>query len=77
GDFRGEGQWLLRERDGQTAVTYDWDVDLTRPGLRLAARLPGARGRLERSHDRVMAEGGRRLARLLAEEAGAARQMGG
>ncbi len=65
GDFLGSGVWHLQTNHSQTSVTYLWQVEVTRPLLGLLAGLPGARGYMERSHDKVMAQGGENLARLL------------
>lgn len=72
GDFVGTGEWQLRPEGASTSVTYIWDVDVQLPWARLLSRLPGARHRLEESHDRVMRAGGINLARLLADEGGGA-----
>ncbi len=69
GDFVGTGEWHLASAESGTTVTYVWDVEVQRPVLRWLSRLPGARAYLTRSHHRVMAEGGRNLARLLEAEA--------
>ncbi len=65
GDFVGSGIWNLSARGLDTLVTYDWRVGVTRPALRLLGQLPGVRSYMERSHDKVMAQGGENLSRLL------------
>lgn len=74
GDFVGTGEWALRPDGDGTAVTYIWNVDVRKPWIRFLSMLPGARHRLEQSHDRVMTEGGRNLARLVAGHPGSARR---
>ncbi len=69
GDLDGWGRWNLRDDAGTTAVTYSWDVDLTRPVLAALSQLPFARGLLERNHDAVMSQGFGNLQRLLRNEA--------
>jgi hypothetical protein len=69
GDLAGTGEWRLCSDGPVTHVTYTWNVEPTRPLIRLLSRLPGARGRMARSHDGVMTAGGENLARLLAEDA--------
>ena len=69
GDLDGSGQWDLRAGGERTAVTYTWDVDLTRPMLATLSQLPFARGLLERNHDAVMSQGFGNLQRLLRNEA--------
>ncbi len=69
GDLDGWGRWDLRAGGDTTAVTYSWDVDLTRPVLSTLSRLPFARGLLERNHDAVMSQGFGNLQRLLRNEA--------
>lgn len=65
GDFIGTGEWRLRPDGDSTAVTYLWNVALRQPWIGWLGLLPGARARLEQSHDRVMTEGGRNLAAIL------------
>ena len=67
GDFTGFGEWRLQSENGQTAVSYTWEVEVNRFWPRLLGRLPGSYRYLKRSHDRVMDAGGANLARLLSE----------
>ncbi|MGH9825115.1 MAG: SRPBCC family protein [Blastocatellia bacterium] len=34
GDFAGRGIWIIEQRGGQTAVTYDWKIEANKPILR-------------------------------------------
>jgi hypothetical protein len=63
GELAGVGRWLLFERDGVTAVLYEWNVTTTKPWMNLLA--PVARPIFEWNHDWVMARGGEGIARLL------------
>jgi uncharacterized protein YndB with AHSA1/START domain len=63
GELDGVGRWRLFERDGVTAVLYEWNVATTRPWMNLLA--PVARPAFEWNHDWVMARGGEGIARLL------------
>jgi hypothetical protein len=63
GDLQGHGRWLLFERDGVTAVLYEWSVGTTRRWMNLAA--PLARPVFAYNHDVVMRWGGEGLARRL------------
>ncbi len=69
GDLDGWGQWDLAIEGNGTAVSYTWDVGLTRPVLGALSRLPFARAALSRNHDIVMSEGFENLRRLLRDEA--------
>jgi hypothetical protein len=66
GDLEGRGRWLLFERDGVTAVLYDWQVATSKPWMNLAA--PVARRVFEYNHDVVMRWGGEGLAKRLGAE---------
>jgi len=66
GELEGTGVWRLYERNGVTAVTYDWRVDTTKAWMNLAA--PLARPVFKWNHDWVMARGGEGLARRLGVE---------
>ncbi len=63
GELEGEGTWRLYERDGVTAVTYDWRVRTTRAWMNAVAPVAGPV--FEWNHDWVMARGGEGLARRL------------
>ena len=63
GELTGTGRWRLFERDGATAVLYEWNVSTTRAWMNLLA--PIGRPVFEWNHDWVMARGGEGLARLL------------
>jgi hypothetical protein len=63
GELAGIGRWRLFERDGLTAVLYEWNVATTKPWMNLLA--PLARPVFEWNHDWVMARGGEGIARLL------------
>jgi len=65
GDFIGTGEWRLRPDGDGTAVTYLWNVAQRHRWIGWLSLLPGARTRIEQSHDRVMTEGGRNLAAIL------------
>jgi len=62
GALRGTGRWRLWSGNG-TAVTYEWDVETTIPWMNAIA--PLGRPVFHWSHDHVMRNGGRGLARLL------------
>ena len=62
GQLRGTGRWRLWAGHG-TAVTYEWDVETTIPWMNAIA--PLGRPVFRWSHDHVMRNGGRGLARLL------------
>lgn len=62
GQLRGTGRWRLWAGDG-TAVTYEWNVETTVPWMNAVA--PIGRPVFHWSHDQVMRNGGRGLARLL------------
>jgi uncharacterized protein YndB with AHSA1/START domain len=63
GELSGVGRWRLFERDGVTAVLYEWNVATTKPWMNLLA--PFARPIFEWNHDWVMARGGEGIADLL------------
>jgi hypothetical protein len=63
GELTGTGRWRLFERDGVTAVLYEWNVSTTRAWMNLLA--PIGRPVFEWNHDWVMARGGEGLAGLL------------
>ena len=63
GGLQGVGRWRLFERDGVTAVLYEWNVSTTKAWMNVLA--PVARPVFEWNHDWVMARGGEGLARLL------------
>jgi uncharacterized protein YndB with AHSA1/START domain len=63
GELEGSGRWRLFERDGTTAVLYEWDVSTTRRWMNLLA--PVARPIFAWNHDYVMRNGAQGLARLL------------
>jgi hypothetical protein len=55
GELAGTGCWTFAERDGLTHVRYDWNVETTKPWMRLLA--PIARPAFEWNHDVVMGWG--------------------
>ena len=59
GGLTGTGRWRLFERDGTTAVTYEWNVRTTRRWMNALA--PVARPVFEWNHDYVMRRGGEGL----------------
>ena len=61
GELEGEGRWRLFERDGVTAVLYQWDVRTSKRWMNLAA--PALRPAFRWNHDAVMRNGGEGLAR--------------
>ncbi len=63
GELAGVGRWRLFERDGVTAVLYEWNVSTTKAWMNLLA--PLARPAFEWNHDWVMARGGEGISRLL------------
>ena len=63
GDLTGNGRWLLFERDGVTAVLYDWHVETSKRWMRAVA--PLARPVFDYNHDVVMRWGGEGLANRL------------
>jgi hypothetical protein len=63
GELAGVGRWRLLSRDGVTAVRYDWEVGLNRPGLVWLSNV--ARPLIAWNHRSVMLAGGRGLARHL------------
>lgn len=63
GELRGMGRWRLTESALGTEVRYHWDVSITKPWMNWIA--PIAAPAFRWNHERVMAEGGRGLARHL------------
>ena len=63
GELEGVGRWRFYERDGVTAVLYEWNVATTKPWMNAMA--PRLRPAFEWNHDWVMARGGEGLAQLL------------
>ena len=63
GELAGTGRWRLFEREGATAVLYEWNVATTKAWMNLIA--PVARPVFEWNHDWVMARGGEGIAGLL------------
>ena len=66
GQLRGVGRWRLWSGPDDsfgTAVTYEWNVETTIPWMNAIA--PLGRPVFHWSHDHVMRNGGRGLARLL------------
>lgn len=63
GELAGTGRWRLFEREGVTAVLYEWDVATTKAWMNLIA--PVGRPVFEWNHDWVMARGGEGIAGLL------------
>lgn len=63
GELSGVGRWRLYERDGITAVLYEWNVGTTKPWMNLLS--PVARPIFEWNHDWVMARGGEGISSLL------------
>ncbi len=74
GELAGIGRWRFFENAGEqarsrpatTAVTYEWNVQTTRPWMNLLA--PLARPAFAANHDYVMRNGGVGLAKLLGAE---------
>jgi hypothetical protein len=62
GELAGSGRWRLHG-DGDTVVTYEWDVRTTRPWMNLVA--PVARPIFRWNHNVVMHHGGECLAGVL------------
>ena len=62
GELEGVGRWRFHE-GAATAVTYEWDVQTTRPWMNAVA--PFGRPIFVWSHNLVMAWGGQSLARRL------------
>lgn len=60
GELEGVGRWELKEMDGFTRVTYDWQVRTTKTWMNLLA--PLARPAFQWNHDKIMSEGGRAIA---------------
>ncbi|KZE35061.1 polyketide cyclase [Crenobacter luteus] len=67
GELEGRGCWRFSCENGVTEVCYEWHVQTTRAWMNWLA--PLARPVFVWNHDRVMREGERGLARLLAERA--------
>jgi hypothetical protein len=65
GQLHGTGRWRLWENAG-THVTYEWNVETTIPWMNVVA--PIGRPIFHWSHDHVMRNGCRGLARLLGVE---------
>ena len=63
GGLEGTGRWRLFERDGVTAVLYEWNVSTTKRWMNAIA--PFARPVFEWNHDWVMRNGATGLAELL------------
>jgi uncharacterized protein YndB with AHSA1/START domain len=63
GELAGVGRWRFFERDGVTAVIYEWNVSTTRAWMNLLA--PLARPAFKGNHDYVMRNGGHGLSELL------------
>lgn len=63
GNLRGTGRWRLWRGTGATAVTYEWRVETTLAWMNAVA--PLGRPVFHWSHDHVMRNGGRGLARRL------------
>ena len=61
GELAGRGTWRLLERDGVTAVLYQWDVATTKQWMNRLA--PLLRPAFRWNHDAVMRGGGEGLAR--------------
>jgi hypothetical protein len=61
GELEGEGRWRLFERDGVTAVLYQWDVRTSKRWMNLVG--PALRQAFRWNHDAVMRNGGEGLAR--------------
>jgi hypothetical protein len=66
GELSGRGRWHLEADGATTRVRYDWTVATTRPWMNFAA--PVMQPVFRWNHGRVMAEGGRGLARHLGVE---------
>jgi hypothetical protein len=63
GDLQGSGRWLLFERDGVTAVIYEWKVSTTKRWMNVIG--PVARPVFDYNHNVVMRWGGEGLAQRL------------
>ena len=72
GDLEGTGRWRLSTESDGTVVHYRWNVRTTIWWMNLLA--PILRPLFIYSHRRVMKEGGKRLARLLARRVAAVRR---
>jgi len=66
GELSGKGRWQLAAEGPTTRVRYDWTVMTTRRWMNIVA--PLMRPVFRWNHGRVMAEGGRGLARHLGVE---------
>ena len=66
GELSGRGRWRLDAEGSTTRVRYEWTVTTTRPWMNLAA--PVMQPVFRWNHGRVMAAGGRGLARYLGVE---------
>jgi uncharacterized protein YndB with AHSA1/START domain len=60
GELEGLGRWELKEMNGFTRLTYDWQVRTTKAWMNLLA--PLARPAFSWNHDVLMKEGGQALA---------------
>ena len=63
GELVGVGRWRFFTQGDTTAVTYEWDVETTKPWLNALAPIAGPL--FAWNHDRVMRAGGEGLARLV------------
>ena len=63
GELDGYGRWTLTERDGGTAVQYEWNVKATKPWMRILS--PIARPAFQWNHDVVMRWGEESLKKRL------------
>ncbi|WP_215796656.1 SRPBCC family protein [Paludibacterium yongneupense] len=63
GDLEGVGRWKFSRQGRISVVRYEWHVQSTRRWMNLIA--PVARSMFIRNHARIMAQGGRGLARRL------------
>ena len=66
GELSGRGRWRLDAEGSTTRVRYEWTVTTTRPWMNFAA--PVMQPVFRWNHGRVMAAGGRGLARYLGVE---------
>jgi len=63
GELAGIGRWRLFERDGLTAVIYEWNVRTTKAWMNAVAAVAGPV--FKSNHDYVMRNGGVGIAKLL------------
>ena len=61
GELVGQGQFVLQECDGGTAVTYTWDVGTANPLFNFFGKFGFVRDMIVKNHDYVMASGYRGL----------------